>query len=141
MVQALLVHVLFSVLDAVSTLMGLTVFEHVEEANIIVAPIVDALGPWLGMAVYLVIMGVVGLCAYLGYVVLSRHPDLHVLALSFTLSGLWMINIVRVSVVLGNLGHIYGVSLLIPGRYDRLILYAAGYVYGRALYGGCRDSS
>jgi hypothetical protein len=141
MVQALLVHALFSVLDAASTLLGLTMFEHVEEENMIVAPIVDAFGPWLGMAVYLVIMGVVGLCAYLGYAVLGRHAGLHVLALSFPLSGLWMINLVRVSVVLGNLGHIYGVSLLIPGRYDKLILYATGYVYGRALYRGCRDSS
>lgn len=112
-------------------------FEHVEEANIIVAPIVDGFGPWLGMAVYLVIMGVVGLCAYLGHAVLSRHPGLHVLVLSFPLSGLWMINLVRVSVVLGNLGHIYCVSFLIPGRYDKLILYAAGYLYGRTLYSGC----
>jgi hypothetical protein len=141
MVQALLVHALFSVLDAASTLMGLTMFEHVEEANIIVAPIVDAFSPWLGMAVYLVIMGVVGLFAYLGHAVLGRHPGLHVLVLSFPLSGLWMINLVRVSVVLGNLGHIYGVSALIPGRYDRLILYTVGYVYGRALYRVCRDSS
>ncbi len=116
-------------------------FEHVEEANMIVAPIVDAFGPWLGMAVYLVIMGVVGLCAYLGHAVLGRHPGLHVLALSFPLSGLWMINLVRVSVVLGNLGHIYGFSPFVPGRYDKLILYAAGYVYGRALYRGCSDSS
>jgi len=141
MVQALLVHASFSVLDAASTLMGLTMFEHVEETNIIVAPIVDALGPWLGMTVYLAIMGVVGLCAYLGHAVLGRHPDLRVLVLSFPLSGLWMINLVRVSVVLGNLGHVYGVSALIPGRYDKLILYAAGYVYGRALYRGCGDCS
>ncbi len=141
MAQALLVHALFSILDAASTLLGLTMFKHVEEANMIVAPIVDAFGPWLGMAVYLVIMGVVGLGVYLGHAVLGRHPGLHVLALSFPLSGLWMINLVRVSVVLGNLGHIYAVSLLIPGRYDRLILYAAGYVYGRALYRGCKDDS
>lgn len=141
MVQALLVHALFSMLDAASTLIGLTMFEHVEETNMIVAPIVDTLGPWLGMAVYLAIMGVVGLCAYLGHAVLGRHPDLHVLALSFPLSGLWMINLGRVSVVLGNIGHIYAVSLLIPGRYDNLILYAAGYVYGRALYRCCKDDS
>ena len=140
MIQALLVHASFSVLDAASTLMGLTMFEHVEEANIIVAPIVEVFGPWLGMAVYLAIMGVVGLGVYLGDVVLGRHPGLHVLVLSFPLSGLWMINLVRVSVVLGNLGHIYGVSLLIPGRYDKLILYAAGYVYGRALYRSCKSS-
>ena len=140
MTQALMVHALFSVLDAASTFLGLTMFEHVEEANIIVAPIVDAFGPWLGMAVYLVMMGVVGMCAYVGHVVLGRHQGLHVLALSFPLSGLWMINLVRVSVVLGNLGNIYGVSLLIPGRYDKFILYAAGYVYGRALYGGCKAS-
>ena len=140
MAQVLMVHALFSVLDAASTLMGLTMFEHVEEANMIVAPIVDALGPWLGMVVYLAIMGVVGLCAYFGHDVLGRHAGLHVLVRSFPLSGLWMINLVRVSVVLGNLGHIYGVSPFIPGRYDKLILYAAGYVYGRALYRGCRSS-
>ncbi len=139
MLQALLVHTLFSVLDAASTLIGLTVFEHVEEANIIVGPIVDAFGPRLGMAVYLALMGAVGLCAYLGHTVLGRHPGLHVLLRSFPLSGLWMINAARVSVVLGNLGHIYRVGLLIPGKYDRTILYAAGYVYGRALYRGCGD--
>ena len=141
MVQALLVHALFSVLDAASTLIGLTMFEHVEEANLIVGPIVDSFGPWLGMAVYLVIMGVVGVCAYLGHIVLGRHPGLHVLVLSFPLSGLWMINAVRVSVVLGNLGHIYGVPFLIPGRYDKWILYAAGFVFGQVLYRNCRDIS
>jgi len=137
MTRALLVHALFSALDAASTLVGLTMFEHVEEANMIVAPIVDALGPWLGMAVYLVLMGVVGLCAYLGHAVLGEHPGLHVLLLSFPLSGLWMINAARVSVVLGNLGHIYGVSFLLFGRHDRLVLYAAGFLYGQALYRSC----
>ncbi len=140
MVQALLVHALFSMLDAASTLIGLTMFEHVEEANTIVSPIVDAFGPWLGMAVYLGLMGVVGLCAYLGHIVIVRHSGLHMTVLSFPLSGLWMINAVRVSVVLGNLGHIYGVSFLIPGRYDGLILYAAGFVYGQALYRSCGNT-
>ena len=141
MVQALLVHALFSVMDAASTLIGLTMFEHVVEANVVVGPIVDAFGPWLGMAVYIVIMGVVGVCAYLGHIVLGRHPGLHVLVLSFPLSGLWMINAVRVSVVLGNLGHIYGVSFLIPGRYDMWILYAAGFVFGQVLYRNCGNVS
>jgi len=141
MFQALLVHALFSVLDAALTLIGLTMFEHVEEANLIVGSIIDAFGPWLGMAVYLVIMGVVGVCAYLGHIVLGRHPGLHVLVLSFPLSGLWMINAVRVSVVLGNLGHIYGVPFLIPGRYDKWVLYAAGLVFGQVLYRNCRDIS
>lgn len=137
MTQALLVHALFSVLDAASTLMGLTLFEHVVEANMVVAPIVDALGPWPGMAAYLVLMGLVGLCAYLGHAVLGGHPGLHVLVLSFPLSGLWMINAVRLLVVLGNLGHIYSVPSLIPGRYDMLILYTAGFLYGQALYRSC----
>ena len=141
MIQALLVHALLSVMDAASTLFGLTMFEHVEEANIIVGPIIDAFGPWLGMAVYLVIMGVVGFCAYLGHIVLGMHPGLHVLVLSFPLSGLWMINAVRVSVVLGNLGHIYGVPFLIPGRHDKWVLYAAGFVFGQVLYRNCRDIS
>ncbi len=141
MVQALLVHALFSGLDAASTLIDLTMFEHVKEANIIVGPIVDAFGPWLGMAVYLVMMGVVGVCAYLGHIVLGRHPGLHVLVLSFPLSGLWMINAVRVSVVLGNLGHMYIVPLLIPGRYDKWVLYAAGFMFGQILYRKCREFS
>ena len=42
MVQVLLVHALFSVMDAASTLIGLTMFEHVVEANVIVGPIVGA---------------------------------------------------------------------------------------------------
>jgi len=141
MVQALLVHALFSVMDAASTLIGLTMFEHVVEANVIVGPIVDAFGPWLGMVVYIVIMGVVGACAYMGHIVLGRHPSLHVLVLSFPLSGLWMINAVRVSVVLGNLGHIYGIPFLIPGRYDRWFLYAAGFLFGQFLYRSCGDVS
>jgi len=141
MTQALLIHALFSVLDAASTLIGLTQFEHVEEANMIIGPIVYALGPWLGMAVYLVLMGVVGICAHLGHAVLDRHPSLHETVRSFPLSGLWMINAARVSVVLGNLGHIYGVSLLVPGRYDVLILYAAGFLYSQALYKSCGEAS
>ena len=141
MVQALLVHALFSVMDAASTLIGLTMFEHVVEANVIVGPIIDAFGPWLGMAVYLVIMGVVGFCAYLGHLVLGRHPSLHVLVLSFPLSGLWMINAVRVSVVLGNLGYIYGISSLIPGRYDKWFLYAVGFLFGQVLYRNCSIAS
>lgn len=138
-VQALQVHALFSLLDAASTLIGLTMFEHVVEANVIVGPIVDYFGPWLGMAVYLVIMGVVGACAYMGHVVLGSYQGLNVLVLSFPLSGLWMINAVRVSVVLGNLGHIYSIPLLIPGRYDVWALYAAGLVFGQVLYRKCRE--
>lgn len=137
MTQALMVHALFSVLDTASTMIGLTVFEHVEEANVIVRPIVDALGPWLGMAVFLALMGVVGICAYLGHIVLDRHRSLHIIVLSFPLSGLWMINAARVPVVMGNLGHIYGVSLLVPGRYGVSIMYAAGFLYGQALYRNC----
>jgi hypothetical protein len=132
-----MVHALFSVLDTASTIIGLTVFEHVEEANVIVKPIVDALGPWLGMTVFLALMGVVGICAYLGHIVLGRHRSLHIIVLSFPLSGLWMINAARVPVVMGNLGHIYGVSLLVPGRYVVLIMYAAGFLYGQALYRNC----
>lgn len=141
MVQALLAHALFSVMDAASTLIGLTMFEHVVEANVIVGTIVDAFGPWLGIAVYIVIMGVVGVCAYIGHIVLGRHPSLHFLVLSFPLSGLWMINAVRVSVVLGNLGHIYGVPFLIPRRYDKWILYATGFLFGQVLYRNCREIS
>jgi hypothetical protein len=51
-----------------------------------------------------------------------------------------MINAARVSVVLGNLGHIYGVSFLVPGRYDVLILYATGFLYGQALYKRCGEA-
>ena len=136
--QVLLFHAIFSILDAVSTVIGLTYFEHTRESNIVMSPIVDVLGTIPGMGVYLLLMAGIGSWIYFFNNLLhNQFTKIHVLALGFPISGLWMTNVLRLTVVVNNLGQIISIPSFVSGDIDRLIMIPIGYMFGFIQYRMC----
>ena len=136
--QVLLFHAAFSVFDAASTIIGLTYFEHTRESNIVMSPIVDVLGPIPGMGVYILLMAGFGSWIYFFNNLLhTQFPKIHVIALGFPISGLWMTNVLRLTVVLNNLGQIIRIPFFVSGYIDRFIMILIGYMFGFMQYRMC----